>query len=185
MNSVSKTQLHHLMVLIPYSVARLMKGWRSPVYAFYEPVPKIVHIGGRRCHEFHCLARRCHHKHRRFRDKSDSSSTGKLVKHVKSCWGEDAWNAAKRCRNATDARERVTKPLLKSGAAGKRRGKGKAPHFRLNRLPAKVEIRWVQYTKNPLSTRQLTIDFSGPELFAGWRRAFSPLRLSKTVDSNL
>jgi hypothetical protein len=175
------------MVLILYPVARLMKGWRSPVYAFYEPVPRIVHIGGRRCHEFHCLARRCHHKHRRFRDTSYSSSTGTLVLHVKSCWGEDAWNAAKRCRNATDAREKVTKPLLKSGAAGKRRGKGKVFHFR--RVSAKAEIRYVhctvQYTKDSLSTRQLTIDFSGLGSFAGWRRAFGPLRLSKTVDSNL
>jgi hypothetical protein len=169
------------MVLIP-PVARLMKGWRSPVYAFYEPVPRIVHIGGRRCHEFHCLARRCHHKHRRLRDTSYSSSTGKLVMHVKSCWGEEAWNAAKRCQNATDARERVTKPLLKSGAAGKRRGKGNVFHSR--RVPTKAETRCVQYTKDTLSTRQLTIDFSGPKLFAGWQRAFGPLRLSKTMDSN-
>ena len=34
---------------------RVSKDWRSPVYAFYHPVPKITYLDEGRCHEFKSL----------------------------------------------------------------------------------------------------------------------------------
>ncbi|KAF9230693.1 hypothetical protein BU15DRAFT_56970, partial [Melanogaster broomeanus] len=76
------------------SIARLMKDWNSPIYAFYEPVPTIEYENGRRCHVFKCTARGCKHRVRRYLDKSDATSTGNMRKHVKSCWGEAALETA-------------------------------------------------------------------------------------------
>jgi hypothetical protein len=46
----------------------------------------------------------------------DKASTGNLIKHARSCWGEEAWNAANECKNAAEARESITKPILKTGS---------------------------------------------------------------------
>lgn len=74
------------------SIERLMKEWLSPVYAFFNPMPCIVDVDGRRAHEFKCSARGCTTTIRRFLDKKDARSTGNMRKHVKSCWGQDVLN---------------------------------------------------------------------------------------------
>ena len=94
---------------------RVSKDWRSPVYAFYHPVPKITYIDERRCHEFKCAAGGCKYIIRRYLDTKDKSSTGNMVKHAKKCWG-DEWVAASQCQNAAEARLRVTKPTASSGS---------------------------------------------------------------------
>lgn len=141
-----------------------MKEWKSPVYAFYEPVPRVVSIEGRRCHEFYCVARKCNYMSRRFRDTLSRASTGNLILHVRTCWGEEAWNAAKKCRNATDAREKVTKPLLKAGLVGVRK-KRKVPHF--HRVPPKAETRCVHERFS--FPCQLTINYQGRNCSLGGR----------------
>ncbi|KAG2740022.1 hypothetical protein P692DRAFT_20638331, partial [Suillus brevipes Sb2] len=73
---------------------RLMKDWGSPIYAFFEPTPRIEYHDSRRCHVFKCAARGCNHSVRRYLDKKDAKSTGNMRKHVKSCWGEEALQAA-------------------------------------------------------------------------------------------
>jgi hypothetical protein len=42
--------------------------------------------------------------------------TGNLIKHVKSCWGEEAWDAANNCKNADETWETVMKPIAKTGS---------------------------------------------------------------------
>ncbi|KAG2346335.1 hypothetical protein BDR05DRAFT_997344 [Suillus weaverae] len=37
----------------------LMKEWTSPVYAFFNPMPRIIENDGRWAHEFKCSARGC------------------------------------------------------------------------------------------------------------------------------
>ena len=147
LNSVSKTTTS-LMALIPHPVERIMKHWKSPVYAFYERVPRVSYVGGRRCHEFYCAARKCNYKSRRFLDNSNKASTGNLILHVKSCWGKEAWNAAKQCHNARDAREKVTKPLMGLGSTpGKRMrgnsGKGRVRVSHSRSMFTKAETRCV------------------------------------------
>ncbi|TFK47879.1 hypothetical protein OE88DRAFT_1705540 [Heliocybe sulcata] len=105
-----------------------MRGWKSPIYAFFEPTPDIVDIGGRRAHVFRCSGRGCKEKVRRYLDKKDAGSTGNMRKHVKACWGEEALKAAEGASNVNDACERVVKPLARSRSileSFERKGKGK------------------------------------------------------------
>jgi len=104
-----------------------MKDWVSPVYAFFNPKPQIVIIGGRRAHEFKCIAKGCKGTTCRFLNKKDAWSTGNMRKHVKACWGEDALAAA----DAKDVNEACTKivgGILRNGTitvSFERKGKGK------------------------------------------------------------
>jgi hypothetical protein len=122
----------------------LSKDWKSPIYAFYESVPEIHYINNRRCHEFKCAARRCKYKARRYLDTKDKASTGNLIKHVRSCWGEEAWIAASDCKDANEARQSVTKPMAKTGSITttfKRIGKGKVTYS--HRMHMKTETKYM------------------------------------------
>ncbi|KAH9981719.1 hypothetical protein BJV74DRAFT_879180 [Russula compacta] len=99
-----------------YGLKCLSKDWKSLVYAFYHPVPDVIYVKGRRCHEFKCAAHGCKYTSRRYLDMKDKSSTGNLIKHAKSCWGNEAWKAVNDCKNATEARESVMEPITKSGS---------------------------------------------------------------------
>ncbi|KAG2127194.1 uncharacterized protein EDB93DRAFT_1257150 [Suillus bovinus] len=92
---------------------RLMKEWVSPVYAFFDPTPRITEVGGRRAHEFKCCAKGCKVTIRQFLDKKDARLTGNMRKHVKSCWGEDALNAADNAKDADEVRAKIVGSILK------------------------------------------------------------------------
>lgn len=89
-----------------------MKEWISPVYAFFEPTPRIVEINGRRAHEFKCGARGCKTTIRQFLDKKDARSTGNMRKHVKSCWGNAALMAADDAKDANEVRTKIVTGIL-------------------------------------------------------------------------
>jgi hypothetical protein len=115
----------------PHKPERMLKRWTSPIYTFYHPIPDIEYVDGRRAHVFQCTAKSCSYKCRHFLDGPDRSSTGNLIKHVKSCWGDAAYEAATNCQNANDARESIVKPLVKTGTitvAFDRKGKGKVTY---------------------------------------------------------
>jgi hypothetical protein len=95
---------------------KLQKEWTAPIYAFYHATPDIGYEDGRRFHGFRCAARGCKKVVRRFLDKSDARSTGNLRKHAKSCWGEEAVEAAGTVKNATEARESIVKTLRANGS---------------------------------------------------------------------
>lgn len=108
-----------------------MKRWTSPIYAFYDPIPDIEYVGGRRAHGFKCAGHSCQYKCRRYLDGPDRASTGNLIKHVKLCWGDATYAAATECRNAKDARENIVKPFAATGtitASFERTGKGKVSY---------------------------------------------------------
>lgn len=109
----------------------MSKDWKSPVYAFYEPVPEIEYINQRRCHAFKCMGISYKYTPRRFLDTKDKSSTGNLIKHVKNCWGNEVWAAASECRDASEALESIVKLFARSGsimATFKRKGKGEVTY---------------------------------------------------------
>lgn len=113
------------------NLERMMKRWTSPVYAFYCPIPDIKYVDGRRAHIFKCMAKSCKYTCRRFLDGPDRSSTGNLIKHIKMCWGEAAYEAATDCGHANEARQSVVKPLTMTGTittAFDRKGKGKVSY---------------------------------------------------------
>ncbi|KAG1831812.1 hypothetical protein EV424DRAFT_1469923 [Suillus variegatus] len=116
-----------------------MKEWISPVYAFFEPTPRIVEINGRRAHEFKCGARGCKTTIRQFLDKKDA-------KHVKSCWGNAALMAADDAKDANEVRTKIVTESFE------RKGKGKVTysHRQHTRTEAKAEIvRWVSESLGP------------------------------------
>ena len=95
---------------------------------FFKPIPNIGYENGQHFHEFICAAKSCKKKVCHYLDKKDAKSTSNLCKHVKSCWGPDAVEAADRTKNATEACDSVVQPLSKDGsimAIFERVGKGK------------------------------------------------------------
>ena len=76
---------------------------------------------------------------------------------MRTCWGEEAVKAADEASSATEAREKIVKPLNLSGsidAAFERKGKGKVTY--LNRQHTKTEsrteiVRWVTENMRPFS----------------------------------
>ncbi|KAG1876579.1 hypothetical protein DFJ58DRAFT_649726, partial [Suillus subalutaceus] len=117
---------------------KLMKDWVSPIYAFFHPTPAIEYHEQCHCHVFKCAAHGCNHK-----------STSNMRKHVKSCWGDAALQAAVDCGNTKAARDGPIKSLLETGSiktSFDRKGKGKITysHRQYTRAESRAEIvRWV------------------------------------------
>jgi hypothetical protein len=132
-------------------VEKMSKTWTSPVYGFFGPIPTIDYINDRRCHVFKCSGRGCKFTARRYLDTGDKASTGNLIRHVKACWGEDAWTAALACRNAEDARNLVIKPLAMNQSItavferkGNRKGKVTYSHVQHTRAETKYLFSYLQ-----------------------------------------
>jgi hypothetical protein len=122
-----------------------MRGWKSAVYAFYEPIPLIEYVKGRKAHTFVCTRTGCNYRCRRYLDsESGRASTGNLRRHALSCWKEEVFNRAVKCGNANEARKKVLEPFNVSGtipASFERKEKGIAAYMARNDL--KAEIRQV------------------------------------------
>lgn len=136
-------------------VVRLMKEWTSPIYAFYHPEPKIEVVRGRYSHVFRCQGKGCKASVRRFQDTGDARSTSNMHKHVKSCWGKAALDAAYSAANADDIRTKIVDGILRDGtitAAFERKSNGKntysnRPHTRAEAKA--VIVRWVCESVRP------------------------------------
>ena len=82
--------------------------WNSPIYAFFEPLPKITVIKGWQCHEFICSAPVCKgngsdkHVVWCFLDNADKGSTSNMRKHAWHCWGDDI------IKKADEAKDELT-----------------------------------------------------------------------------
>ena len=85
-----------------------MRTWDSPIYGFYEPIPEIEEVGGRRCHVFICAAAGCRHRVRRYLDTHDKRSTSNLRTHSKKCWG-DVFKEIYEIKNLKRVRAAVSK----------------------------------------------------------------------------
>lgn len=113
------------------STERLREEWTSSIYAFYAPEPFIGHEGGRRYHEFKCVAKGCRKGVRRYLDTKDAKSTSNMRKHAKRCWGDDAVRLADEASGCDVARKSVVQPLLRDGTitASFERKKGKVTYM--------------------------------------------------------
>ncbi|KZV89380.1 hypothetical protein EXIGLDRAFT_618283, partial [Exidia glandulosa HHB12029] len=97
--------------LSEYATERLMKGWTSPIYAFYNPTFRIGYEGGRRYHAFQCAAKGCKKEVRRFLNGSNATSTSNLIKHARKCFGKDTVERAKEYGTAATARDELASEL--------------------------------------------------------------------------
>lgn len=124
-----------------------MKDWNSPVYAFFDPTPKIVAVNGRKAHEFKCQAKGCKSSVRRFLDKADAHSTGNMRKHVRSCWGADVLQAADDAKDANEVRCKIVGSVLRDGsitAAFERKGKGKITYSHRQHTRAETRYEFIE-----------------------------------------
>ncbi|KAL1659079.1 hypothetical protein GGG16DRAFT_35762, partial [Schizophyllum commune] len=142
---------------------RMMRKWVSPIYAFYYPTPEIDYVPGksgtsRRSHVFSCFNKGCKKKVRRYLDTVDKVSTSNMIRHAKSCWGEEAVSIAQSHGTATDARVKVAEPLKSTGkitAAFARQGKGKITYS--NRQHTRTEtnraeiVKWMAQSFRPFA----------------------------------
>ncbi|KAJ2911793.1 hypothetical protein MD484_g8620, partial [Candolleomyces efflorescens] len=153
---------------------RLISTWNSPVYAFFEPRPRIGSHNNRRCLEFVCGAPQCKGQGsqkdrrivRRYLDpkvlkegkvKLDNS-TGNLFKHSRKCWGEGIVDQAVQANDLTATREALAaSKVLADGtitATFERTGKGKVTYSTkpLTYPETRVEcVRWVAESMRPAS----------------------------------
>ncbi|KAF8586767.1 hypothetical protein K439DRAFT_1340015 [Ramaria rubella] len=132
-----------------------MLRWNAPIYAFYDPMPAIKYLNGRKCHTFKCGAQGCCQVVQCYIGTADAQSIGILRKHVKKCWGEDVLRAANGAKDHIEACEKVVSGYLKNGSftvAFGRRGKGKVSysHQQHTRAETKAEIVcWVAESLRP------------------------------------
>jgi hypothetical protein len=94
-----------------------MKGWTSPVYAFFDQTPQIVEIDGHRAHDFKCGACGCKVKIRWYLDMKDAGSTSNMHKHVKACrsWGPEVLKQACKAKDVKEARMKIIGTFLWDG----------------------------------------------------------------------
>ncbi|KAG2088739.1 uncharacterized protein F5147DRAFT_587475 [Suillus discolor] len=129
-------------ILVNENIERLMKEWTSPVYAFFDPTPRIIENDGCWAHEFKCSARGCKTTIRRYLDKKDARSTGNMRKHVKSCWGDVVLQAADDAKDASEVHTKIIPGILRNRsitASFERKGKGKVTYS--NRQHTRAETK--------------------------------------------
>jgi hypothetical protein len=150
---------------------RLGKDWISPIYVFFNRVPRIEHIDGRCVHVFMCAASHCKGRNGRdvhhFLDTGDAKSTSGLRRHAKMCWGDEAVCAADETKDLEGACE----VLKKSGV--KRNGSITSAFARIYKDKVTYLHRQYTYTETRyvviyIYTRNLTYErHPGLKSFAG------------------
>ncbi|KAF9064680.1 hypothetical protein BDP27DRAFT_1155391, partial [Rhodocollybia butyracea] len=131
---------------------------KAPIYAFYNAEPDIEFDddGTAQYIIFSCSAC-CTHVKQGLKS-SDKALTGALIRHAKSCWGEEAVNAAQQSKSLENARaaiKRIGKKSQSKLAAALRTMKGWAESFS-TQPPTKKEIRvvtarWVSESACPFN----------------------------------
>ena len=100
--------------------AHLSKEWVSPIYMFFNCIPRIEYVNHCCVHVFQCVAVQCKGKHgrdmHRFLDTGDARSTSGLRRHAKMCWGDETVNAANRSKDLLAARTILGSGLKRSGS---------------------------------------------------------------------
>ncbi|KAF5340850.1 hypothetical protein D9758_016601 [Tetrapyrgos nigripes] len=134
-----------------------MKTWTAPVYAFYDPIPTIEYINGRKCQVFKCSGTACHKEIRRYQDKSDANATKGLRDHIQSCkcWGAAVLENVKNLKG--DEARKAARSYLKDGtitAAFQRVNKGTVTYS--HRQHTKTEthaeiVCWVAESARPFT----------------------------------
>ncbi|KAF5331299.1 hypothetical protein D9758_018118 [Tetrapyrgos nigripes] len=137
----------------------LMKGWRSVVYAFFEPIPTVKYIKGRKCQVFTCSSPSCKKKIHRFQDTGDAKATKTLQNHVNTCkaWGPDTIATVKEL-TVPDARKSLSRYLrdgtITTAFQHGRKGRGTVTysHKQQTRAETRAElICWVAESSRPFA----------------------------------
>lgn len=161
----------------------MMRGWKSRVYSFYESIPIIEYVNGRKTHTFKCARRGCTYRCHRYLDsKTDRASTGNLSKHARSCWKEDAYNMAMDCGTIGEARKNVLAPFNANGNIKVALKIGGKQVTYCARNHTKAEMKFVLIL---LFCFLADLNLLGLRSCVGCPRVFGHSQLSKIVDSRL
>ncbi|KIM65634.1 hypothetical protein SCLCIDRAFT_112336, partial [Scleroderma citrinum Foug A] len=127
-------------------LVQMMKKWNSPVYAFFEPVPTVVEVGGHCAHVFMCCGCGC-----------KVTVQHNMWKHVKICWGEDALGTADKAKDVNEAWTKIVHGILQDGSittAFERKDKRNAMYssrpYTHSEIRAKL-VHWVSESLCPYS----------------------------------
>jgi len=138
--------------------AWMSKKWESHAYAFYHPAEIGTGKDGHHMHIFRCAAWGCKHKVQCYIEKT---STSNMIKHAKSCWGDDAWCAAQECNSNDEMLANVVKPLNSNGSIKAIfQQKGKANITFLHRQHTRAETKFIIFYILQLIT-PLTLGYLG------------------------
>ncbi|KAG0699301.1 hypothetical protein DFH29DRAFT_809220 [Suillus ampliporus] len=174
-------------VLVNKNIERLMKEWTSPVYAFFDPTPRIIENDGWWAHEFRCSARGCKTTIRRYLDKKDARSTGNMRKHVKLCWGNVVLQAADDAKDASEVRTKIIPGILRDGsitASFERKGKGKVTYSNRQHTRAETKAELVRWVSESLQLFEIVKDRGFQSLMKTGRPEYylpSPTTISRDV----
>ena len=95
-------------------------------------------------HEFKCSEWGCKVKIWHYLDTKDSHSTSNMHKHIQSCWGNEALNAAADAKDVSEVHMKMVRSILRSGsitAAFQCKSEGKITYS--NCQPTGIEIQCV------------------------------------------
>lgn len=92
----------------PGPIEQKQKRWSAATYAFFKPNPSLEEIKGRRAYVFRCANTGCKHEVRRYLATTDTKSTSNMRRHVKSCWGKEALDAADAMKTAANAKDAIS-----------------------------------------------------------------------------
>lgn len=126
-----------------YVKTRIQLAWvqhRMNAKKWKSEVSDITYTNCHWVHEFHCMNKGCKYKCQHFLN-MDLTSTGNMIKHVKSCWGEGPWTAASGYGNIPEAHKHVIKPFLQQGtitAMFQCIGKGKLTFLTIQLTPTQT-----------------------------------------------
>ncbi|KAG1720835.1 hypothetical protein EDB19DRAFT_1898408 [Suillus lakei] len=96
-----------------------------------ELIPSIEYTGSCCAHVFKYMAKGYWQHVHHYLNKGDAKSTSNMVKHIKSCWGNIAYEAAQEAKTAASACESIINNILKTGSITtlfERKGKGKVTY---------------------------------------------------------
>ncbi|KAF5359917.1 hypothetical protein D9758_013966 [Tetrapyrgos nigripes] len=132
----------------------------NPSTLFFDPEPTIEYRkDNRKCVVFRCSNSKCKRREVvRYLDTRDSSSTGNMRTHVKSCWGEEILLEADKAKDVDEGRK-VTGGYKRNGSitAAFEKRKGSAANVTYSyrqhtKAETRVEIvRWVSESLRPLT----------------------------------
>lgn len=141
-------------------IERMRARWDAPVYVFYAEATVAYPPPQRRlAHAFRCEARGCKQTIYRYVGTKDVSSTGNLLRHARSCWGEEAIAAAREAKDLDEIREKIVGSIKKNGsitAAFKRKGKGETySHRPFTKIETRTEcVKWCAESLRPFRVVQ-------------------------------
>ncbi|KAG1771377.1 hypothetical protein EV702DRAFT_1048998 [Suillus placidus] len=91
-----------------YALHKAEKIVMQAVYAFFDPMPRIIENDG--------YVQGCKTTIRQYLDKKDAQSTGNMWKHIKSCWGDVVLQAADDAKDASEVHTKIVPGILQDGS---------------------------------------------------------------------